>query len=459
MKKIYAILSATLVVLLLCIGFYAMFNMDEEAKKPSLTLGGLFDGSYGTGRQSYFSEGFPQTESLKNANTKLNSFYKFSGLSGEDEVSLIVQVGNSAAQHGASLQQPGTPTPTDSPKPSPTDASSAAPNGSESPSDQPTEATEATERNEPSDEQIEDVQNLGSALLIGTRAIEVPYADYDLIEEYSAAITSIADSLGSGVRTFSMLVPNAAEFYTTKDYHTGNSSQSKMIAFGYENMGKNVLTVDAYSKLAAHTDEYIYFRTDHHWTQLGAYYAYTAFCEKAGFTAEPLSKFEQGQHDNFVGSMYTFFSGYANSSVLRNNPDTLYYYRPFVDTGTSYYQDATLSVEYPIGCISYIGSDVGNKYLCYLGGDHPVTVIETDVEGPVCILIKESYGNAFAPWLTSHYSKIFVIDPREFNHDGAPSLDLAAFAGEHNVDDCIILNYPMMISSGTYIARLESLTK
>lgn len=457
MKKIYAILSAALVVLLLCIGFYAMFNMDEEAKKPSLTLGGLLDGSYGTGRQSYFSEGFPQTESLKNANTKLNSFYKFSGLSGEDEASLMLPMGNSAAQHGASLQQTEPPISSSDNDPSASSGNDEPIENSET--DAPDKSTEATERNEPSDEQIEDVQNLGSALLIGTRAIEVPYADYDQIEKYSAAITSIADSLGSGVRTFSILVPNAAEFYTTKDYHTGNSSQSKMIAFGYENMGKNVHTVDAYTKLAAHTDEYIYFRTDHHWTQLGAYYAYTAFCETAGLTAEPLSKFEQGQHDNFVGSMYTFFSGYANSSVLLNNPDTLYYYRPFVDTGTSYYQDATLSVEYPIGCISYIGSDVGNKYLCYLGGDHPVTVIETDVEGPVCILIKESYGNAFAPWLTSHYSKIFVIDPREFNHDGAPSLDLAAFAREHNVDDCIILNYPMMISSGTYIARLESLTK
>ena len=58
-----------------------------------------------------------------------------------------------------------------------------------------------------------------------------------------------------------------------------------MIDYVYSKMGSNVHTVDAYSKLAAHIDEYIYFRTDHHWTQLGAYYAYTAFCEAAGFKA------------------------------------------------------------------------------------------------------------------------------------------------------------------------------
>ena len=47
-------------------------------------------------------------------------------------------------------------------------------------------------------------------------------------------------------------------------------------------MSNQVTTIDAYSKLAQHQGEYIYFRTDHHWTQLGAYYGYTAFAEKTG---------------------------------------------------------------------------------------------------------------------------------------------------------------------------------
>ena len=80
-------------------------------------------------------------------------------------------------------------------------------------------------------------------------------------------------------------------------------------------------------------------------------------------------------------------------------------------------------------------------------------------DGPVCLLLKESYGNAFAPWLTSHYSKIIVVDPREFNRDGKPSLDLAAFAKEQGVNDCIVLNYPMMLSSDSYIEWLNRLVK
>ncbi len=450
MKKIYTLFSCAFVAILLCIGFYALLHPDADAAKPRLSLGALLDGSYSASRRAYFVDGFPQSQSLKNANTRLNGFYKFSAFSGGDDVSLIITMDSGAANGGASLKQNASSEP-------PVSTGPGATEPTEPDATAPTEPSEATERNEPGDEDSGVVETLGSALLIGNRAIEVPYADYDSLERYSAAVTAIADALGKNTRTFSIAVPNSAEFYTPKDYHTGASSQSKMIGFCYEKMGDQVITVDAYSKLAEHTDDYIYFRTDHHWTQLGAYYAYTAFCESAGLKPEPLSKFEQGQHDRFVGSMYNFLADYPQSSVLRNDPDTLYYYRPFVKTETSYYEDATLSVEYPIGCISYVGDDVSNKYLCFLGGDHPVTIINTDVKGPVCMILKESYGNAFAPWLTSHYSKIIVIDPREFNRDGKPSLDLATFAQEQGVNDCIVLNYPMMLSSGSYIDWLERL--
>lgn len=440
MKKIYTIASALMLVLLLGVGFYALLNLDPEPNQKA-TFGSVLKGTY-------FSETFPQSASLKNMNTKLNGFYKFSALSGD--VSLIIDMNSGAANGGEALKPTDPPTPTG-------DATDPATNNPSGATDEPTEPStaEPTEYQGGGEDGV--VENLGSAILVGDRAVEIPYGNYDTMETYSDAITNIATALGSDVRTFSIAVPNGAEFYTPADYHTGSASQSKMIAFCYENMGKNVLTVDAYSKLAAHTDEYIYFRTDHHWTQLGAYYAYTAFCESAGFAAEPLSKFETGEYTNFVGSMYTFLGDYPQAAILRQNPDTLEYYRPFVDISTNYYTDASLSTAYPIGTISYIEESVSNKYLCFLGGDHPVTIIETNVEGPVVMLLKESYGNAFAPWLTSHYSKVIVVDPREFNRDGKPTMDLVDFAKEQGVDDCIILNYPMMLSSGNYIDWLNRL--
>ena len=61
------------------------------------------------------------------------------------------------------------------------------------------------------------------------------------------------------------------------------------------------------------------------------------------------------------------------------------------------------------------------------------------------------------PFLTSHYSKIIVVDPREFNRDGKPSLDLAAFAKEQDIDDLIVINYPFMINNSSYIEWLNRL--
>ena len=447
MKRIYTALTGLVLGLLLIFGVVALFSPGTSAKKPSLTLSGLLNGSYFRDYRTYYAGSFSDNQTLKNANTKLNGFYRYSGLAGDD-VSIIVDVNGGAANGGEALKPTAgtTETPTTPDPSAPTDTTTA-----------PTEAPSTAEPTERVDSNDVTAENLGQALLVGDRAIEVPYADYDIMESYANAVTNIATALGSGVRTFNVLVPNGAEFYAPNDYHTGDSSQSKMIGFCYEKLGSNVKTADAYAKLAAHTDEYIYFRTDHHWTQLGAYYAYTAFCESAGFTPADLSQFEKGQYDNFLGSMYSFLSGYPQAAVLANNPDTLYYYRPYVDTNTGYYEDAKLSTEIPMGCISYIGSDVSNKYLTFLGGDHPVTIINTDVDGPVCLLIKESYGNAFAPWLTSHYSKIIAIDPREFNRDGKPSLDLTSFAKEQGVDDCIILDYPMMLSSESYVEWLNRL--
>lgn len=348
-------------------------------------------------------------------------------------------------------------------EPTETTAATERTQGQTEPITEPTECeTEPSETEETIPEIPEpeaEAVDLGTAILVGNRAMDVPYANYDIIEAYANAVTAIADVLGPDVRTFSMAVPNAAAFYAPSEYRTGDHDQKKMIDHCYSKLGGNVIPVQTYINLAKHIDEDIYFRTDHHWTQLGAYYAYEKFCEAAGFTVEPLDRFEAGVYENFIGSMYTFLYDEPQAQILRSEPDTLCFYRPFVEAKARYYSDASLSDEGVIGVISYIESSVSNKYLTYCGGDHPIVIVRTDVEGPVCLLLKESYGNAMIPWLTSHYSKIVVVDPREFNRDGKPDLDLTAFAQEQGVDDCLILNYPMMINSEAYVQWLERLVQ
>ena len=87
---------------------------------------------------------------------------------------------------------------------------------------------------------------------------------------------------------------------------------------------QNVKAVDAYAALAAHTDEDIYARTDHHWLPLGAYYAAEAFAKTAGVNFAPLSSYTKTTLSGYLGSMYTF----TKSAVLQENPEDFTYYTP-----------------------------------------------------------------------------------------------------------------------------------
>ena len=431
MRKIYTILGGLFLSILLLVGLISTFDFDatyseSERRKlkttPLMTFSALLDGSFFSDYAAYFADTFPGRELLMADNRSMNGFYYFGGLADEDQASLILDFSSNGANQGEALID-----------------------------DKPTESTPAETQPELPAEQ------LGSVLLVGDQAFDVPTANRERIVQYAAAVIAIADNLGSDIKTYSMPVPNSAEFYTPEEFHTGANSQKAMFDLCRENLGENVTFVDALSVLEQHTDEYLYFRTDHHWTHLGAYYAYTAFCEEAGLTPADLAKFETGQWEGFVGSMYTYAANYPQAQILQDNPDTVHYWKPYVEYSCYYYSDTTLSDPYPIGVISGVGDNVSNKYLTFMGGDHPVTVVETEAEGPCILVIKESYGNAFVSWLTSHYSKIILIDPREyFGSNG--DIDLADFAREQGVEECLIINYPMMLNSSGYIKHLEKLT-
>lgn len=455
MRTVYTILSTILLAVVLFFGVTSL--LDEDATfsdsenrtlktMPDFEAGRFVKGEWFEDYLAYYRDTFPHREMLLEKNRTLGQFYNFSAFADKDDVQIVIDFQSNAAHGGEALEQ--------------TEPSTTAPQTERTEPSEMTETTEPTETTEELPEITEPeapAEDLGQAILVGNRAMDVPYLNEEAISVYADTVNQIAETLG--VRTFCIDVPNAAAFYAPKEYRTGDCDQKAIIDLCYSKLSDQVIAVDAYTPLAKHADEYLYFRSDHHWTQLGSYYAYTAFCEAAGLPVQSLDKFETGSYPNFVGSMYTYLSGYWQASVLLEEPDIVYYYRPFVELNTNYYNDASLDISYSTGTICYLDANVTNKYLTYLGGDHPITIIETDADGPVCLLLKESYGNAFAPWLTSHYSKIIAVDPREFNRDGKPSMDLAAFAREQEVEDCIILNYPIILNSSYYAEWLGRMVK
>lgn len=452
MKKLYTVLLVLLLGAAALVGFWSLVDVDATesvrenrrlAGKPQFSFAALLDGSYVAQLEEYYSDTFPGREALLDANSVLNKLYIFSGK--EENNMLVIDHTNNMGDAGQAME-PVEPVVSQIPE--------------EQMQPEETVPQEPVEE-EPNYDDME-VTNLGAIVIIGDRAMEIPTATDSIIENYAAAVNNIHNAIGEGTRVISLVTPNSGQFYSPTDMHTGPHDQKNMIELCYYNMASDVLTVDAYSKLEAHKNEYLYFRTDHHWTQLGAYYAYTAFCETVGLEPVALEEFETGSYDRFLGTMYTNTSQYPQSAVLKENPDQLHYYLPVAQTTAAFYANANIGSSDNTTYWTYVVNaelpeTEYNKYMCFMSGDHPAALITTDAEGPVALVLKDSYGNAFLPFLTSHYSKIYVIDPREFNQDGKPSLDLAAYVQEREVDDVILVNYAYAINNAKYVKWLNRL--
>ena len=189
----------------------------------------------------------------------------------------------------------------------------------------------------------------------------------------------------------------------------------------------NVNFVNLKSIFAEHRGEYLYFKSDYHWTQRAAYYAYCAFATSVGLTPTPLSAFkEKVITDDFIGKT----NDYAHDDRILSFYDTVYAYMPRkTHTMTVYDKDLNPTRTFK-NCIV----ESRDSYSCFINGDNAYTEINVpsnDQEKTV-LVIKESSGNAFVPFLIEHYGNIIVIDPRHLKIDIRPLVE------EKGIDDIII---------------------
>ena len=171
-------------------------------------------------------------------------------------------------------------------------------------------------------------------------------------------------------------------------------------------LSANGSIVKAKDILAINSHQYIYYRTDHHWTNYGAYLAYTQFAQVAGFIpfeydSLPIRK----ASDTFLGTNYT------KSHRISPIPDTIEYYDLAIESitidGTEY--DSLYDME------QFTKQD---KYAAFIRGNNGLTVIHSiqseDKLGSI-LIIKDSFANSLIPLLTEHYNTIYAIDPRFYN--------------------------------------------
>ena len=261
---------------------------------------------------------------------------------------------------------------------------------------------------------------------------------------YAESVNQFAAKMPESVRVFSLVAPSHIEFIPNKKYREMAGSQEEAIRLINSFLSPRITPVDARSSLLAHYQEYLYFRSDHHWTARGAYYAYEAFVKAAGFSPVTLDKYEKKEFPGFLGTLYDK----TRSAKIAANPDTVEVFMPLVESTFQIHTAKGGLLNWSVINEGYGKPNIKNKYLVFLSGDEPLSVITTNVDTDRKILVfKDSYGNAFIPFLMNHYKEIHVIDPRHFQANAV------AYAMEQGFDDVLFLNYSVVIAGNQNFAK------
>lgn len=270
-------------------------------------------------------------------------------------------------------------------------------------------------------------------------AYSLYYYSQAAADTYTAALNKAAAELEGKTNVYSILVPNNSGVMLSEEEleALGGADQQQAIRY-YYSLTDGVKTVDTIDTLREHNDEYLYFRTDHHWTQLAAYYVYRNFCEQKGIEPNELSDFQKMTFAPFLG---TFYQELQNEDMAKN-PDSVDAYIPMATNDMTYWEADGSEVKWHV--IQDVSTwNENSLYSCFIAGDKPLVQINNPElnDGSSCVVVKESYGNSFVPFLVDHYQTVYVIDFRYTQNN------VMDFVKEHNIQDLIIMNNISIIAS------------
>lgn len=296
-------------------------------------------------------------------------------------------------------------------------------------------------------------------IVVGTRAIMLYGGSYTVGENYAKVVSEYKKQLGSSVNVYCMVIPTSVEFYCPEDAKPFTSEQLGNINNIYSNLQNGVKAVDAYTPLNLHKDESIYFRTDHHWASLGAYYAAKQFADTAGVNFSDLSEYDEKVVEGYVGTMYSYTE---YNPDLKNNPEDFVYYVPKnVEYTTTYHNyilgenNVIVGMQEPYDAnffVDYSNSkDKSMLYCTFMGGDAKITHIKTSTKnGRKLAIFKDSYGNALPQFLFGSFEEIFVMDMRFFTYN---AID---YIKENGITDLLFANNAFHATTKSTVTHYEA---
>ncbi|MEN8077923.1 DHHW family protein [Clostridioides difficile] len=236
-----------------------------------------------------------------------------------------------------------------------------------------------------------------------------------------------------------MIIPNSYEIYKESlPLGSPQVMQEKIIDEIYSYL-KYTNNINIMKDLLVNKENYIYYKTDHHWTTLGAYLSYCEFVKSIGLMPVDIEQYEDVKLSNFYGSYF------SKAKPFNIEGDTLTYYE-FDDLTMDIVGDNKYDSLY-----DYSKASLRDKYSLFLRGNNPITIIKNNKlnNGKKILIIKDSFANSLVPFLTQDYEEVHVVDLRSF------SAKLSNYMSEYNFDNILILYNFINLATDNNVIRLK----
>jgi len=395
---------------------------------PEFTIESFLDGSYFTDVSLWYADTYPLREPMVAADHAVDSLFGVTvngGLVGgnvrADEIPTSDAPASSDSSDGDDGDESEGGGMSDSEASVTAEASSSASSASAEPVESPDERIVA-----------EDIQaNIMDGIYVKDGAgYSVYYYDQEAADTYIAAMNKAAERLDGVAAVYSIMSPaNSIMLDEEEEKVLGGSDQRETLAYLSSRFDSRVKSIDIIDDLAAHRDEYLYFYTDHHWTQKGAYYAYLAFCKAKGIKPVTLEQRTFKDLGEFRGTYYDTVASMGDA-----RPDTVEAYLPNGTNELTYdeYGETITAAIVDEGAAEW---DPPYKYSAFIQGDQVLETIHNPAitDGSSCLVVKDSYGCAFAPLLVDNYENLYIIDFRYTDEN------ICDFAKANNIQDVIFM--------------------
>lgn len=264
--------------------------------------------------------------------------------------------------------------------------------------------------------------------------------DLDKVDKISKYINNFQSSFN----TYMMVVPTAITINDNKlPNFVNNTIEEKYMNYFIGNLDNGVNNISIIDTLKKHNDEYLYYKTDHHWTTLGAYYAYEEFCNSLGIDSISKDGFDVEEVSN---DFYGTLASKGNFSFVK--PDTINLFIP--KNKVNVLVDYVYSDTIKDSLYEYDYLNTKDKYGIFLDNNHPLVKILSLVDnGKKIAVIKDSYAHSLVPFLSNHYGEIHMIDLRLFK--GVVS----DYLRENEIKDVLFVYNARNILSDVNLMRLK----